>query len=635
MLKQMRDWFRYLKWLLLLIVLVFILLYVAPLRDSGVSARRQQDEKWAAKVNGATISIGAFQSYARRLDSMYTQLLGDQYAQQRSMIRIGRQAIESLVEQELVYQEAQRQGISVTPQELADALRRDPSFQENGQFIGVERYRALFGAGHQSIGEFEEQRRRDLVVDKFRMMVGDGVTVSDSEVEQEFLKKNEKTSVDYLVVDPAKARAKSPSGEAELQRWYDGHKDRYMRGEGRKGIYVLFRAADLAAAQNVTDEEVAAAYERQKATRYSNGEQRHASHVLFKTDNAAPPDVVAKVEKKARDILKRARAGEDFAALARKYSEDSSAASGGDLGLFGRGQMVKEFEDAAFSLPVGGVSDPVRTVYGFHIIKVTDSRPARIVPLEEARDTLRQELRLEIARPEILKRSTAFARAAAGGKLEAVANSQGLSVQQTGDVRPGDALPGVIASQPVVERMLGLTPGGVSDAIPIPSGQVVVQVTGTVPPAPRPFQEARAQVQKDLEEDSARQAVSGALRSARGSGGLRTLARALKVDLKSQSDVARGAVLPGLPPDPAIEKQIATLSPGSIGDPITTSAGVVVLSVKERRDHREELSSQRDSVSDGLLRQRQDRLYRALVKRLREHSQVQLNQPLVDSLDRV
>ncbi len=257
------------------------------------------------------------------------------------------------------------------------------------------------------------------------------------------------------------------------------------------------------------------------------------------------------------------------------------------------------------------------------------------MPLDEARDTLRQELRLERARPEILKRSAAFARAAAGGKLEAVARSQGIPLQQTGDVRQGDALPGAVASQAVVERMLGLAPGEVSDAIPIPSGQVVVQVTGTVPPAPRPFQEARAQVLKDLEEDSARQAITGALRSARGSGGLKALSRALKVDLKNQADVARGASLPGLPPDPAIEKQIATLAPGSIGDPITTSAGIVVLSVKERRDHREELASQRDSVSDGLLRQRQDRLYRALVKRLREQSQVRLNQPVVDSLDRV
>jgi len=634
MLKQMREWFRYLKWLLLAIVVMFILLYIEPLRrDRGMG--RGRDETWAAEVNGVTISIPAFQLSAQKLDRLYSQLLGDQYQQQRSMIRIGRQAINSLIDHELIYQEALRQGIVVSPQELADAIMRDPTFQEGGRFIGVERYRSMFRSDRMSVEEFEEQIRRELVVDKFRMMIEDGVSVSDAEVEQEFLKKNEKASIDYLVVDPAKTRTQAAPSDAELQHYYDRHKERYTRGEGRTGIFVLFSTAEAAAAQNVTDDDVAAAYDRLKSTRYTNSEQRRASHILFKVDNAAPPDVVAKAEKKARDVLKRARAGEDFAALARTSSEDSSAPNGGDLGLFGRNQMVKEFEDAAFSLPVGGISDPVRTPFGFHIIKVTDSRPARVVPLEEARDALRQELKLERARPLIVKQAAAFAQAAAGGNLKTVAQSQGLTVQQSGEVRRGDSLPGALGSPPVVGRMLSLAPGGVSDAIPIPSGQVIVQVTGTLPPAPRPLQEARAQVLKDLQEEDARQAVLNAVRAAGASGGLKTAARALKSDLKSQADVTRDGSLAGVPPDPAIERQIATLAPGTIGDPVTTSSGIVVLSVKERRDHRDELAAQRDSVSDGLLKQRRDRLFGALVKRLREQSQVRLNQPVVDSLDRV
>jgi len=634
MLKQMREWFRYLKWLLLAIVVMFILLYVEPLRrDRGQG--RGRDDTWAAEVNGVTISMAAFQLSAQRLERLYSQLLGDQYQQQRSRFPIGRQAIDNLIEHELIYQEAMRQGISVAKQELADAITRDPNFQEDGHFIGVERYQAMFRSSRLSVEEYEEQIRRDLVVDKFRMMVEDGVSVSDAEVEQEFLKKNEKASIDYLVVDPARTRSQTPPSDADVQRYYDRRKDRYTRGEGRTGIYVLFSTAEAAATQNVTDDELAAAYERLKATRYTNSEQRRASHILFKVDNAAPPDIVAKAEKKAREVLKRARAGEDFAGLARKNSEDSSAPNGGDLGLFGRNQMVKEFEDAAFSLPVGGISDPVRTPFGFHIIKVTDSRPARIVPLEEARDALRQELKLERARPLIVKQGAAFAHAAAGGHLETVAQSQGLTVQQTGEVRRGDSLPSAVGSQGVVERMLALAPGGVSDAIPIPSGQVVVQVTGTVPAAPRPLQEARAQVLKDIEEENTRQSVVNAVRAAGAAGGLKAAARTLKTDLKSQADVTRDGSLPGVPPDPAIERQIATLAPGAIGDPITTSAGIVVLSVKERRDHRDEMAAQRDSVSDGLLKQRRDRLFGALVKRLREQGQVRLNQPVVDSLDRV
>jgi putative component of toxin-antitoxin plasmid stabilization module len=163
---------------------------------------------------------------------------------------------------------------------------------------------------------------------------------------------------------------------------------------------------------------------------------------------------------------------------------------------------------------------------------------------------------------------------------------------------------------------------------------VVVQVTGTAPPAARPFQEVRARVLKDVQDEGARQAVGEAIRSVGRAGDLKSVARVLKVEVKSQADLTHGASLPGLPPNPAIEKQIGTLAPGTIGDPVTTSAGIVVLRVKERSDHREELASQKDSIGDGLLRQRQDRMYRALVKRLREAGRVEVNGSLVDSLDR-
>ncbi len=632
MLQQMREQFRYLKWLLLVIIFMFI--WWAFATWGGGATRGRQEIAWAARINGVAIPIETFQSTARQLEERYQSLLGEQYAQQRSMFRIGRQAIDGLVDEELVYQEALRQGISVTPQELIEAITRDPGFQEGGRFIGLERYRNLFRGNRMSVEDYENQVRRGLVIDKFRHLIVDAVSVSDADIDQEFLRRNAKVTVEYVVADPAKAVTRTAPPDSDLQRYYEEHKDRYTQREGRAGVYVLFSPSDTAATENVSDEDVAAAYERYKSARYDIGEQRCAAHILVKVADQAAPDAVKKSETKARDVLKRVKRGEDFAALARKYSEDSSAANGGDLGCFPRGQMVKEFEDSAFSLPVGGVSDLVRSRFGFHIIRVKDIRPPHTTSLQEASEALRQELKLERARGEVLKRAADFARAAAGGKLEAVAKSQGLAVQQTGQVRDGDALPGVVASQAVVAGMLALPPGGVSDPIAIPAGQVVAQVTATAPPAARPFQEVRARVLKDVQDERARQAVAEAIRSAGRSGDLKTVARALKVEVKTQPNLTRGASLPGVPLDPAIERQIDTLAPGTIGDPVTTSAGIVVLRVKERSDHREEFASQKDSIGDDLLRQRQDRLYRALVKRLRESGRVEVNGSLVDSLDR-
>jgi peptidyl-prolyl cis-trans isomerase D len=632
MLQQMRDWFRYLKWILILIIGMFIWWAVAVWGGSGLSSPGVE-APWAARVNGEPITVTAFQAHARQLDNTYQSLLGEQYAQQRPFMRLGQQAINALVDQELIHQEALRQGIRVSPSEVAEAITREPGLQENGRFIGVERYRNLFRGGRMSLEEYENRVRRHLITEKFRSLVEDAVIVSDAEVEREFLQRNEKTTVDYLVVEPARPGA-SPK-EADLRRFHQEHAGRYSRGEGRTGLYVLFSARDLAASQEVTDADVEGAYERDRAARYTQPEQRRASHILFKGDRDARPEAVARIEAKARVVLKRARAGEDFAELAKRHSEDGSAGGGGDLSFFGRGQMVKEFEDAAWALPVGGVSDLVRSPFGLHIIKVTDSRPGRTVPLEEVRGALREQLQMDRARGLVQKRSLDFARAAAGGKLEAVARSQGLTVSETGPVRGGDALPGLAASQPVAVRMMSLKPGDVSDPIPLPSGQVVVQVTATVPPEPRPFEEVRAEVERDLAQETSRAAVAEAVAAVRRAGGdLKGLARRLRVAVRTQADLVRGQGLPEVPPDPALQKQLRTLAPGALGDPVVTSSGVVVLAVRERRDGRERLESERDAVRDSLVRQRQDRLYRALVKHLHDQARIELNQPLIQVLDR-
>ncbi len=631
MLQQMREWFRWLKWLLVIIIVMFIWWAVATW--GGGSSGFRQEDAWAARVNGVPIAASTFQTYSRQLDSTYQSILGDQYQQQRAQIGIGRQAIAQLVDEELLYQEARNLGIGVTAQEVAQSITHDPNFQENGRFIGLTRYRSLFRGNRLSVEEFEAQLRRRLLIDKYRSLIQDGITVSDAEVEQELKRRNEKTIVDYLVVDPAAVGTRAKPTDSELQAHYDAHREGYTLGEGRTGVYVLFSASEIAQTEKVSDEEINAAYQRDLPSRYTLKPQRRASHILFKVPAGAA--AAAAIEGKARKVLKEARKGSDFAALARKHSEDGSASNGGDLDFFDRGKMVKEFEDAVFSLPVGGVSDLVRTSFGFHIIKVTDSREARTVPLEEAREAIRSELSMARARAEVAKRSEAFAKAAAAGNLETVAKSQGFPASQTGPVRAGGSIPALAGSQAVAARMVGMTPGQVSDPIAIPSGMVVLQVTGVSPAEPQPLASIRENVAKDLSDSRARDSVTEAAREVQQKGeGLKALARRLKTEIKTQVDLTRGSMPAGLPPDTGIQKQIATLPPGTIGTPVSTSSGIVVVSVRSRTQNREDLTAQLDATRDTLVRQRQDRLYRAIVRRLKDDSRIEVNEPLVKSLDR-
>jgi len=629
MLQQMREGFRYLKWVLWLIVFMFVVWAFASWTGGGTGGGREP-ENWAAKVNGTVIEAQAFLNYARQLDGTYQSLFGEQYAQQRGLIRVGRQAINNMVDEELLFQAASRQGLGVSPEEVALAITRDPSFQENGAFIGAERYRNLFKSTRVSVGEFESQMRRRLLVDKYRGLVGDGITATDAEIEQEFLRRNQKTSVDWILVDAASVAVSQPD-DAAIQTFHAAHRDRYMRGEGRTGIFVLVNPRDLAAAVTVGEAEIRAAYDRDQASRYTQREQRRASHILLKVPAGAGDRDTATIAAKARDVLRQARAGGDFADLARRYSEDSSAAAGGDLNFFGRGQMVKEFEDVAFSLPVGSISDPVKTVYGFHIIKVTDTRDARVQPFDEVKDAIRDDIALGRARSAAMDRAAQIATAAGGGRLEDAARAQGLAVTETGPLHTGDALPGQPASNQVVVRMLALQPGQVSEAIAVPGGMVIVQVTGVLPDEARPLPEVRARVEREILDERRGEALRA---RAAGAGGIEALARQLRLDVKKQDDLARGAGLPGVPRDTRIDRQIDTLAPGVIGDPVVTAAGLVVLSVRARNDHRDEFAAQRDATRDSLVTQQRDRLLRAHVHRLRDQGEVTINEPLVATVDR-
>jgi peptidyl-prolyl cis-trans isomerase D len=321
------------------------------------------------------------------------------------------------------------------------------------------------------------------------------LTVSDAEVEEELRHRLQKSSIDWVLVPPdAVTVPAAAAGDAALQSYYHEHEADYRRGEGRTGRYVLFDPQQAAGSAAVSDAEVKAAYDRDLATRWSAKEQRRASHILFKVAPDAKPDDAARVEAKAKDVLKRVKAGEDFAALAKKDSEDSTASNGGDLNFFGRGQMVKEFEEAAFTLPVGGTSDLVKTTYGFHIIKVTDSRPGRTTPFEEVRDRIRQEMQVDRARALATERATAFAAQAKKDGFDAAVKASGLQAKETGAVRAGDTLADLPASQSAVQRILPLAVGSVSDALPVPEGQIVVAVTGTVPDEARPFAEVKSKV---------------------------------------------------------------------------------------------------------------------------------------------
>ena len=270
---------------------------------------------------------------------------------------------------------------------MVEFIRHIPAFRENGQFVGTDRYRAVLRAQRPPLREddFENSVRADLLAQKLQEAVTSWVTVSEQETDAEYRRRNEKVKLDVVGFTADQFRTGLTATDAEAQALYTKDPSRYKFGERRKIRYLTVDTQALRASITPTPQQVEAHYQT-NLQQFSNPEQVHAQHILLKTTDKD----AAAVRKQAESVLKEAKApGADFPALARKYSEDeASKGSGGDLGFFGRGSMVKPFEDAAFAMAPGQTSDLVQTDFGFHVIKVLEKRAAGQRPLAEVKDQI-------------------------------------------------------------------------------------------------------------------------------------------------------------------------------------------------------------------------------------------------------
>ena len=301
----------------------------------------------AAQVNATLISVADLRSESSRLDRMYAPMFGGQTQGETQRQFIQQQALENLISTELLAQGATSMGILSTDAEVRTLITQDiPAFQENGKF-SRERYEAVLEANRWTAGEFEEKMRKERRTQRLRMALEQVATPLNIEVQKNKEMRETKREVDFVRMERAEVIEKMPVSEAEIK--------------------TQMAKADFA--KKVQDE-----FNKNKQ-QYGSEEQVKAQHILIKATPGDEKSQSAALEKIVQ-IKKRAEK-EDFGKLAAQVSEDQgSKINKGDLGTFGRGKMLPEFEAAAFSQKVGIVGEPVKTSFGYHLIKVSDHKAA-------------------------------------------------------------------------------------------------------------------------------------------------------------------------------------------------------------------------------------------------------------------
>ena len=608
MLDRMRRHRGWLKWLLG-IVAVSMAAFFVPWQD-----RQPQLNDAVAAVDGTPITTGEFRRLLNARLQMFQQQGGGSLPPETlRQLGFDRQILNQLVDQRAVEAEAHRRGISVTDTEVREAIRHMPGFQENGQFVGYDRYRAVLRAQRPPYREedFENLVRSELIAEKLQDAVTSWITVSQSEADAEYRKRNEKVKLDVVSFQADQFRAGVTATDAEAQAHFTKDPSRYKFGERRKIKYLLVDMQALRANVTPTAAQIDAFY-NENLQQFSNPEQVHALHILLKTEGKD----AAAVRKQAETVLKEARSGADFAALARKYSEDEgSKGSGGDLNFFGRGSMVKPFEDAAFALAPGQISDLVQTDYGFHVIKVLEKRAAGQRPLAEVRDQIAEQLKGQLAQSRAQDLSTALAaRIKSPADLDAAARENGLTVKETGFFQRSDLLPEFGPTSQVAAEAFELKDGAVSDAVRTGQAFVFLTVTGKEEARVPKFDEVKEKVRGDVVTEkaaaAARAKAAEVAAAVKAGTPLAAAAKAAGKDVRTTELIARASVVADVGVSAAVDAVAFSLPVGATSDVIATDNGAAVVKVLERTAVNDtELAAARDSLRRELASQRKGRFF--------------------------
>jgi peptidyl-prolyl cis-trans isomerase D len=610
---------------------------------SASTGTKEPAGQTVASVGGETITAAQFdrqyRSTLQRQQSMYQGNLSPELI--RAM-DLPRQVLDGMIDRILELDAARRVHLKVSDQEVAQTIAAFPVFQKNGQFVGRDEYERFLRAQSYTPDRFEKEIREGLLLDKYQTLMKASLLVPETEVQKEFSNRNEKASIEYIKVPSARLETPGEPPESELKAYYEKHKDRYRSPEQRRIKYLIVERAKVKAKTNVPEAQLRAEYETRKSS-FAVPEQVTAAHILIKVDPAQGPGGDAAAKAKAEKILDRARKGEDFAKLANENTDDPSGkGSGGQLPPFSRGQMVPEFDEAVFSMAPGEIRGPIKTQFGYHVIKLAGKTPARRRSFEEARPELTAELADRVAAAETDRRARALA-----DRIRALSNASDEELRKLQDdavhfetsewISKGEPITGIGANAQAIEAAWSQKIGQVSkEPISTPRGPVFVKPAEERPAGILPFADVRPRIAQDeaaeRREKEAQEKLAPAARELGSGATLASLAARYETEVKTTPEFGPGGTVPEIGNAPALATAVFQTAKGQAGPPVAVPGGFVLFRVLTRTTpDPAALTAQKEEILDTIRTKERDRLMRSYLQQLRAERKVEVNEDVLKS----
>ncbi len=587
-LKLMRQEFKKLKWALYAVIFVFVaLIFVNWGMGTDTPVKRSD---FVAMVDNERITyrdfIRAYEQQREMLRQFYKDKFSDEYLK-----GMEERILNNLVEEKVLKKQASSIGLNVSKDELQKEILKIPAFKkEDGSFVGYEIYKNILAANQFTPKQFEEDMKEDILKNRYRKLLTELVYISEEDLKEEYKKRHVSLTADYVFLSATNLESQVKLDENEVRVYYEKIKDQFWQPEKRKISYLLVDFSKIKTQIKVSEEEIKSYYES-NIGEFERQEEVKARHILIKTEDKGEDEA----KKLSYEILEKLKKGEDFAKLAKEFSEDpGSKDTGGDLGYFGRGQMVPEFEEAAFSLEVGEFSEPVKTQFGYHIIQVLDHRIGGTKPLEEVRNEIYSKVLQEKAEIEASSKAKTLHK-----KILEETPKKPEDLKKYTEVDPNitlntanyfslqDFIQGLGRVPELNNAVFALKKGGISPPIKTNRGYVIAYLEDIKEQGISPFADVKDQVEKKLKSEKAKKIAEEKIKENQNLP-LEEIAKVLNLTVTKDQNIRYLSPIPNLGSKKSLHENLFSYPIGAQTPPLEGQNGWAIFRITKKDEFKKE-----------------------------------------------
>jgi peptidyl-prolyl cis-trans isomerase D len=615
---------------------VVVILLIGVFAFWGVSTGMFNRLKPVATVNGHQILTKDLDQQAQQLRRRLEQIYGAEAAAAMQRFNVREQALEQLIDQQLVLDEANRLGLRISDAALERMIEAQTAFQVDGHF-DVAIYQTALRSQNMRPADFESEVRLDMLQQLMQRMVTQTVEISDAEMRQIYDQLNLKLGMSYVEIPYKDLESTIAPTDKQIADFFEQHREQFREPERISFDFIRYDPDRLAAKFNPSDKDIQNYYNRQRDSGLTHPEQVRARHILIAVSADATPAQKAAAKAKADDLLKQIKGGADFAKLAKQFSDDPGTKnSGGDLGYFEQGQMVKPFADAALGMKAGELT-VVQTQYGYHVIQVEDHKLAHVDTLAEARPKIVEALRHRAGAEQAHQAIDQDLGEALNGKggLQELADNRGLDLVKTPSLAATEGTP-EITEPTLVHEAFKLNPNDIR-VINGHDAQYLVKLIERKPsymPKLADIQpKVRAALVRQMAEAKALEQARAFLKQVKDAAGFAAAAAAAKLAVHTTGDFSRAdSSIPGIGEfhEAVTAASLLPATPGVISRPLTLDGNAYVFEVTSRTPPGDDQwKAAKAGFKDQLLKQRRSQAWETFVQDLRARGQIYVRPELV------